>query len=134
MYLYKPLTKSKKDRDKWKEDGYIWKAFHIVPFIRKSQTLIMSPAALTLQKTVMFAVDAMGEIIPSMEKHIFYTNKQSDGLVLIHYKGGFDGESGKINFKISEYDQELPQSQTADIPMAPPGRATQQSQDTRKTN
>ena len=34
----------------------------------------------------------------------------------------------------SEYDQEIPRSQTADKPMAPGGRATQQSQDTRKTN
>ena len=31
----------------------------------------------------------------------------------------------------SEYDQEIPQSQTADKPMAPWRRATQQSQDTR---
>ena len=36
--------------------------------------------------------------------------------------------------RISEYDQEIPQSQTADNPMAPYGRATQQSRDTRKTN
>ena len=35
---------------------------------------------------------------------------------------------------VSEYDQEIPQSQTADKPMAPRGRVTQQSQDTRKTN
>ena len=35
---------------------------------------------------------------------------------------------------VSEYDQEIPQSQTADKPMALPGRATQQSRDTRKTN
>ena len=35
---------------------------------------------------------------------------------------------------VSEYDQEIPQSQTADKPMVPRGRATQQSQDTRKTN
>ena len=28
---------------------------------------------------------------------------------------------------VSEYDQEIPQSQTADEPMAPRGRATQQS-------
>ena len=34
----------------------------------------------------------------------------------------------------SEYDQEMPQSQTADKPMAPRGRATQLSQDTKKTN
>ena len=35
---------------------------------------------------------------------------------------------------VSEYDQETPQSQTATNPMAPRGRATHQSQDTRKTN
>ena len=35
---------------------------------------------------------------------------------------------------VSEYDQEIPQAQTADKPKAPRGRATQQSRDTRKTN
>ena len=35
---------------------------------------------------------------------------------------------------VSEYDQEIPQSQTADNPMAPRGRATQPSRGTRKTN
>ena len=34
---------------------------------------------------------------------------------------------------VSEYDQELPQSQTADNPMVPRGSATQPSRDTRKT-
>ena len=36
--------------------------------------------------------------------------------------------------KVSEYDQEIPQSQTADNPVAPRGRATQPSRDARKTN
>ena len=35
---------------------------------------------------------------------------------------------------VSEYDQEIPQSQTADNPVAPGGRAAQPSQDTKKTN
>ena len=35
---------------------------------------------------------------------------------------------------VSEYDQEIPQSQTADNPVTPRGRAAQPSQDTRKTN
>ena len=35
---------------------------------------------------------------------------------------------------VSGYDKEIPQSQTADKPMAPRGKATHQSQDTRKTN
>ena len=35
---------------------------------------------------------------------------------------------------ISEYDQEIPQSQSADNPTATGGRAAQPSRDTRKTN
>ena len=35
---------------------------------------------------------------------------------------------------VSEYDQEIPQSQTAGNPVAPRGRAAQPSRDTRKTN
>ena len=35
---------------------------------------------------------------------------------------------------VSEYDQEIPQSQTADNPVVPGGRAAQPSQDTRKIN
>ena len=37
---------------------------------------------------------------------------------------------------VSEYDQEIhvPQSQTADNPVAPRGKAAQLSRDTRKTN
>ena len=35
---------------------------------------------------------------------------------------------------VSEYDQEIPQLQTADNPVALRGRAAQPSQDTRKTN
>ena len=35
---------------------------------------------------------------------------------------------------VSEYGQEIPQSQTADNPMAPRGRAAQPPRDTRKTN
>ena len=35
---------------------------------------------------------------------------------------------------VNEYDQEIPQSQTADNPVALRGRAAQPSRDTRKTN
>ena len=35
---------------------------------------------------------------------------------------------------VSEYDQEIPQLQTADNPVAPGGRAAQPSRDTRNTN
>ena len=35
---------------------------------------------------------------------------------------------------VNEYDQEIPQSQTADNPVVPRGRAAQPSRDTRKTN
>ena len=34
---------------------------------------------------------------------------------------------------VSEYDQEIPQSQAADNPVAPRGRGAQPSRDTRKT-
>ena len=36
--------------------------------------------------------------------------------------------------KNSEYGKEIPQSQTADNPIVPRGRAAQPSRDTRKTN
>ena len=39
-----------------------------------------------------------------------------------------------VTKKVSEYDQEIPQSQTADNPIASRGRAAQPSRDTRKTN
>ena len=42
--------------------------------------------------------------------------------------------TGETLTKNSEYDQEIPQSQTADKQMAPRGRATQQSRDTMLTN
>ena len=45
------------------------------------------------------------------------------------------GSATKLCTKIvSEFDQEIPQSQTADIPVAPRGRAAQPSRDTRITN
>ena len=37
-------------------------------------------------------------------------------------------------YKNSNNDQEIPQSQATDNPMAPQGRATQSSRDTRNTN
>ena len=50
---------------------------------------------------------------------------------LINYNYSPDKSRPKI---VSENDQEIPQSQTADKPMATPEKATQQSRDTRKTN
>ena len=51
------------------------------------------------------------------------------GFIICTFHAFFKGS--KI---VSEYDQEIPQSQTADNPMALRGRTTQPSQDTRKTN
>ena len=48
---------------------------------------------------------------------------------ILTYQIGLD-----VSKIVSEYDQEIPQSQTADKPIALGGRATQQLQDTRKTN
>ena len=43
-------------------------------------------------------------------------------------------QTPSFTLKNSEYDQEIPQSQTADNSVAPRGRAAQPSRDTRKTN
>ena len=52
-----------------------------------------------------------------------------------HVKPLYDFQEWDVPTKIvSEYDQEIPQSQTADNPVAPRGRAAQPSRDTRKTN
>ena len=53
--------------------------------------------------------------------------------IVTHWVGGNPQRIFKTKI-VSEYDQEIPQSQTADNPMAPWGRATQSSLDTRKTN
>ena len=64
-----------------------------------------------------------------MDAHILLLREQPD-LCPFVCNIGF-----QINTKIvSEYDQEIPQSQTADNPTAPRGRVTQPSRDTRKTN
>ena len=53
------------------------------------------------------------------ERYKFYRNQCTNGI--------------RKAIKVSEYDQEIPQSQTADNPIAPQGRAAQPSRDTRKT-
>ena len=45
-----------------------------------------------------------------------------------------EGIKGIHYLKNSEYDQKIPHPQTAEKSMAPQGRATQPSTDTRKTN
>ena len=52
---------------------------------------------------------------------------------LIVFKDYKFRKNADLIVKNSEYDQEIPQSQTADKPMAPRGRATQHSQDTRNS-
>ena len=60
------------------------------------------------------------------------TSSQSAELIELKFHTGSSWHEGtKI---VSEYDQEIPQSQTADNPVAPRGRAAQPSRDTRKTN
>ena len=56
-------------------------------------------------------------------------------LLLQKKTSGYDQDSYLLLKKIvSEYDKKIPQSQTADKPMAPQGRDTQESRETRKTN
>ena len=65
-------------------------------------------------------------------KHLHYECKVSKAVV------GIDRPSThchSISIKIvSEYDQEIPQLQTAENPVVPRGRAAQPSRDIRKTN
>ena len=57
-------------------------------------------------------------------------------IIALFSPGGWaPNKEGKLNWQnikkiVSEYDQEIPQSQTADNPVAPRGRAAQPSQDT----
>ena len=71
------------------------------------------------------------ELISKVNNLLFLFKKymSKKRLKEIHYKART--QHAKI---VSEYDQEKPQSQTADNPVAPRGRAAQPSQDTRKTN
>ena len=63
-------------------------------------------------------------------KHI--SNISNDTKKIRRQQSGI--ETIKYHTKNSEYDQEIPQSQTADKPMVPRGKATQQSRETKKTN
>ena len=59
----------------------------------------------------------------------------------IYYGGSDAGQIFSVSLSfvssskiVSEYDQEIPQSQIADNPVAPQGRAAQPPRHTRKTN
>ena len=51
-------------------------------------------------------------------------------LTLVHLQ--YQSDNKCLSKIVSEYDQEIPQSQTADNPVAPRGRAAQPSRDTRR--
>ena len=86
----------------------------------------------------------MIEMLPNYEQsgiyrvHSFHMGKLcelSTFIKLIDSAISFDNKFGpRRDKKVSEYDQEIPQPQTADNPEAPRGRAAQPSRDTRKTN
>ena len=68
---------------------------------------------------------------------LYYPNfvKKKKGIEKYPYNSFKGLQNPVLHSKIvSEYDQEIPHSQTADNPMAPRGRAAQPSRDTRKTN
>ena len=54
--------------------------------------------------------------------------------LMVYTKFENTGSNRNLEKIVSEYDQEIPQSQTADNPVATRGRAAQPSRDTRKTN
>ena len=74
-----------------------------------------------------------------LRKLYLYFTKDPKGSIIFQGGGGvklFPGGGPNASFFriVSKYDQEIPQSQTADNPVAPRGRAAQPSQDTKKTN
>ena len=77
------------------------------------------------------------DVIDEDDSHyrVTFTPKQN-GKHILSIKHKAMHVSGNILYTkiVSEYDQEIPQSQTADNPVAPRGRAAQPSQDTRKLN
>ena len=71
------------------------------------------------------AVDPNKKPVKKLDSKLQVFDKQTSFIALA---------SSKWLYENSEYDQEIPQSQTADNPVAPRGRAAQPSRDTRKTN
>ena len=74
-----------------------------------------------------------------LRKLYLYFTKDAKGSIIFQgggcqtfSKGG--GPNASFFRIVSEYDQQIPQSQTEDNPVAPRGRAAQPSQDTKKTN
>ena len=65
---------------------------------------------------------------------LFYTVGRYIEAFLIFVVRRFHLKMAILSKIVSEYNQEIPQSQTADYPVAPRGRAAQLSRDTRKTN
>ena len=82
-------------------------------------------------KLILYVVSPVNSRIAT---NYHYTNSPSSFL-LFYFINFYFFYPHFVSLKIvSEYDQEIPQSQTADNPVAPRGRAAQPSRDTRKTN
>ena len=92
--------------------------------IRESTSPWASPIVLVANKD--------GGLRPCVDYRLFNQLVKPHGFPLPRIQDCLDAVAGsKI---VSEYDQEIPQSQTADNPVEPRGRAAQPSRDTRKTN
>ena len=73
--------------------------------------------------------------LDSTEQQLFQKFKQYDFLQIVQEPTNIQGAClDHVYVRNSEYNQEIPQSQTAHNPVAPRGRAAQPSRDTRKTN
>ena len=92
--------------------------------IRESTSPWASPNILVAKKD--------GGVRPCVDYRLVNQLVKPHGFPLPRIQDCLDAVAGsKI---VSEYDQEIPQSKTADNPVAPRGRAAQPSRDTRKTN
>ena len=83
-----------------------------------------------LGKELKMAKEVIKNLVTQQENYRYFHPSMH-----IDYKmQNFQKEPAVLAKIVSEYDQEIPQSQTADNPVASRGRAAQPSRDTRKTN
>ena len=75
-----------------------------------------------------------GDLVYKLKKIVGSDNFSAQFINLISHYKKIGCNSNVLHKKVNEYDQEIPQSQTADNSIAPRRRATRPSRDTRESN
>ena len=94
--------------------------------------MMTARTAIIITKSVPLACQKYGDINGPI--FFYFRVGLARSLISSRYHFALEKVLTHIHEIVSEYDQEIPQSQTADNPVAPRGRAAQPSRDTRKTN